>query len=58
LRYTPLFTSGKAAELLHLNWVCDNTHVTQTLGWTSQISLKEGLRRLFTSDSLMPSHRD
>lgn len=56
--YTPLFTSGKVAELLHLNWVCDNTHVTQTLGWTPQISLKEGLRRLFTSDSLMPSHRD
>lgn len=55
--YTPLFTSGKVAELLHPNWVCD-THTTQTLGWTPQISLKEGLRRLFTSDRLMPSHRE
>jgi len=53
--YAPLFTSGKVAELLHLNWVCDSSHVTQTLGWTPQISLKEGLRRLFTSDRLMPS---
>jgi 2-alkyl-3-oxoalkanoate reductase len=56
--YSPLFTSGKAAELLHPNWVCNTTHMTQTLGWRPQISLKEGLRRLFTSDSLMPSHRD
>jgi nucleoside-diphosphate-sugar epimerase len=56
--YAPLFTSGKVAELLHLNWVCDSSHMTQTLGWTPQISLKEGLRRLFTSDRLMPSHRE
>lgn len=58
LGYAPLFTSGKVGELLHLNWVCDSSQVTQTLGWTPQISLKEGLRRLFTSDRLMPSHRE
>jgi nucleoside-diphosphate-sugar epimerase len=56
--YAPLFTSGKVAELLHLNWVCDSSLMTQTLGWKPQISLKEGLRRLFTSDRLMPSHRE
>jgi nucleoside-diphosphate-sugar epimerase len=56
--YVPLFTGGKVAELLHPNWVCDNSHVTQTLGWTPQISLKEGLRRLFTSDTLTPSQRN
>jgi len=55
--YVPLFTTGKAAELLHPNWVCDNTHITQTLGWAPQISLQEGLRRLFTSDRLMASQR-
>jgi nucleoside-diphosphate-sugar epimerase len=56
--YVPLFTGGKVAELLHPDWVCDNSHVTQTLGWTPQISLKEGLRRLFTSDTLTPSQRN
>jgi nucleoside-diphosphate-sugar epimerase len=56
--YTPIFTTGKVAELLHLNWVCDSSLLSQTLGWTPQISLKEGLRRLFTSDRLMGSQRD
>ncbi len=56
--YTPLFSSGKVAELLHPNWVCNSSHATQTLGWTPQISLEEGLRRLFTSDRLMPFHRN
>ena len=39
-------------ELLHPNWVCDNAPVTQALDWTPQIPLAEGLRHLFTSDSL------
>lgn len=52
LGYSPLFTSGKVNELLHPNWVCDNTEVTQALNWTPQISLTEGLRHLFTSDNL------
>ncbi|HBP88697.1 MAG TPA: NAD(P)-dependent oxidoreductase [Nitrospirales bacterium] len=58
LGYTPLFTCGKVAELLHPNWVCDNAHVTQALGWTPQITLQEGLRGLFASDRLMPSQRE
>jgi 2-alkyl-3-oxoalkanoate reductase len=56
--YDPLFTCGKVEELLHSNWVCDTSQVRQTLGWTPQISLQEGLRRLFTSDTLMPSQWD
>jgi nucleoside-diphosphate-sugar epimerase len=55
--YAPLFTAGKVAELLHPNWVCDTSQVKQILGWTPRISLQEGLRRLFASDTLMPSHR-
>ena len=50
--YSPLFTTGKVNELLHPNWVCDSTPVTQALDWTPQIPLAEGLRHLFTSDSL------
>jgi len=52
LGYSPLFTTGKVNELLHPNWVCDSTPVTQVLDWTPQIPLAEGLRHLFTSDSL------
>ena len=52
LGYSPLFTTGKVNELLHPNWVCDSTPVTQALDWTPQISLAEGLRHLFTSDNL------
>ncbi len=52
LGYSPLFTTGKVNELLHPNWVCDNTPVTQALDWTPQIPLAKGLRHLFTSDSL------
>ncbi|MGV7228799.1 MAG: NAD-dependent epimerase/dehydratase family protein [Nitrospirales bacterium] len=50
--YSPLFTTGKVNELLHPDWVCDSTPVTQALDWTPQIPLAEGLRHLFTSDSL------
>lgn len=50
--YVPLFTRGKVAELLHDDWVGDNSQVTQTLGWSPRISLEEGLRRVLTSDSL------
>ena len=52
LRYSPLFTTGKVKELLHPNWVCNSTPVKQALDWTPQIPLSEGLRHLFTSDSL------
>ncbi|MEE9231992.1 MAG: NAD-dependent epimerase/dehydratase family protein [Nitrospirales bacterium] len=54
-RYAPIFTTGKVAELLHPNWVCNNADVTKALGWNPQISLEEGLRRLFTSDRLTSS---
>ncbi len=50
--YAPLFTTGKVNELLHPNWVCDSTPVTQALDWTPQIPLAEGLHHLFASDSL------
>lgn len=56
--YTPHFTTGKVAELRHLNWVCDSVNARQQLGWTPQIPLEEGLRHLFASDSLMLSKKN
>jgi 2-alkyl-3-oxoalkanoate reductase len=56
--YAPLFTSGKVAELLHPDWVCDNAHIGQSLGWAPQISLEEGIRHLFASDKRAPLHQD
>lgn len=53
LRYDPLLTTGKVAELRHHDWVCDSLHARQALGWTPQIPLEEGLRRLFASDNLI-----
>lgn len=55
LRYAPLFTTGKVAELRHHDWVCDSLDSRQQLDWTPQIPLEEGLRRLFTSDNLIVS---
>jgi len=52
-RYAPLFTTGKVAELRHHDWVCDSLNARQELGWTPQIPLEEGLRRLFASDNLI-----
>ena len=48
LRYTPLFTRGKVAELQHDDWVCDSQSAREQLGWTPDVSLQEGLRRLLT----------
>jgi nucleoside-diphosphate-sugar epimerase len=56
--YTPLFTTGKVAELCHTNWVCDSLDARQQLGWTPQIPLEKGLRHLFASDSLMLSKKN
>jgi 2-alkyl-3-oxoalkanoate reductase len=56
--YVPLFTRGKVAELLHPNWVCDTIPMERTLGWKPQISLEEGLRRLFPSDRVKPFTKD
>ncbi|MDH5563938.1 MAG: NAD-dependent epimerase/dehydratase family protein [Nitrospirota bacterium] len=53
LRYAPLLTTGKVNELLHPNWVCDSSPVTEALDWKPQIPLAKGLRHLFTSDNLM-----
>ncbi len=46
--YMPMLTKGKVAELRHRDWVCDLRGTKDQLGWTPQVPLQEGLRRLRT----------
>ncbi len=42
--YAPMLTPGKVAELRNPDWVCDNTGITESTGWTPQVRLAEGIR--------------
>jgi nucleoside-diphosphate-sugar epimerase len=43
--YKAFLTPGKVRELIHPNWVCDNTALSQEIGWKPRVGLEEGLRR-------------
>jgi nucleoside-diphosphate-sugar epimerase len=43
--YKAMLTPGKARELLHPNWICDNAALSQEIGWKPRVGLEEGLRR-------------
>jgi nucleoside-diphosphate-sugar epimerase len=43
--YKAMLTPGKVKELVHPNWVCDNTALSQEIGWKPRVGLEEGLRR-------------
>lgn len=45
----PMLTPGKVRELIHPDWVADNTQLNRDTGWVPRISLKEGLRQIFAS---------
>jgi nucleoside-diphosphate-sugar epimerase len=45
LRYSPMLTPGKARELQHPDWVCDNTKLTGAYGWHPETRLQDGLRQ-------------
>ncbi len=45
LGYQPMLTPAKLQELSHPDWVCENTAITQEIGWKPKVELKEGLRR-------------
>jgi nucleoside-diphosphate-sugar epimerase len=49
--YAPMLTPGKARELRHPNWVCDNTRLSRETGWVPLVPLVEGLR-----GTLQPAH--
>ncbi|MDZ7754576.1 MAG: NAD-dependent epimerase/dehydratase family protein [Gammaproteobacteria bacterium] len=44
LGYDPMLTPGKVRELRHPDWRCDNTHLTQAVGWSPRITLLDSLR--------------
>ncbi|MEZ5558664.1 MAG: NAD(P)-dependent oxidoreductase [Pseudomonadales bacterium] len=51
LRYAPMLTPGKARELQHERWLCDNSAFTRLTGWRPQVSLAEGVSALFDRDA-------
>jgi nucleoside-diphosphate-sugar epimerase len=44
-RRAPMLTPGKARELFHPSWTCDNRALTAATGWRPRVGLDEGLRR-------------
>ena len=55
-RRQPLLTPGKVRELLHRQWVCDNTELTGATGWRPRIGLDEGLQRTLSAMDRRPVH--
>lgn len=43
LRYEPMLTPGKVRELIHPDWVCNHTPLTQALGWHPRVNLRNAL---------------
>jgi nucleoside-diphosphate-sugar epimerase len=44
-RRAPMLTPGKVRELLHHDWLCDNTALSAATGWAPRVGLDEGIRR-------------
>ncbi|MFC1695133.1 NAD-dependent epimerase/dehydratase family protein [Pseudomonadota bacterium] len=47
LGYAPMLTPGKARELTQPDWVCNNTELSNAVGWSPQITLEQGVNSLF-----------
>jgi len=45
--YQPMLTPGKVRELLHPDWVCDNSTISEVTGWQPRVNFPEGMKRLF-----------
>lgn len=43
-RYSPMLTPGKVRELLHHDWVCDNTPLVRALDWQPRVRLPDALQ--------------
>jgi nucleoside-diphosphate-sugar epimerase len=50
-RRKPMLTLGKAQELTHQQWLCDNAPFARTSGWAPTIGLKEGVAALYQNDN-------
>jgi len=42
---SPMLTPGKVRELIHADWVADNSQLSSETGWVPKILLEEGLRQ-------------
>ena len=47
-RRKPILSTGKARELTHDSWLCDNAPFANTSGWQPQIGLAQGAAALFS----------
>ncbi len=45
LGYAPMLTPGKVRELTHPDWVCDDTRLRRSTGWSPRFLLEAGMRR-------------
>jgi len=43
----PMLTPGKVRELIHPDWVADNSQLSLETGWKPEVGLMEGLRNTF-----------
>jgi nucleoside-diphosphate-sugar epimerase len=41
--YSPMLTPGKIRELQHPDWVCDNSPLSQAIGWKPEVKLIDAL---------------
>lgn len=46
--YAPMLTPGKVRELTQDAWLCDNSELTRTTGWSPSIDLESGIKQLFS----------
>jgi nucleoside-diphosphate-sugar epimerase len=44
LRYSPMLTPGKVQEIIHPDWVCDNTSISSLLNWRPKTQLSGAMR--------------
>lgn len=47
---SPMLTPGKVRELIHPDWVADNSQLSSETGWAPKILLEEGLRQTLGPD--------
>lgn len=45
--YSPMLSPGKARELQHPEWLCDNSDFTRVTGWKPRLNLRQGTQQLF-----------
>jgi len=47
LGYPAMLTPGKVREIFHPDWVCDNTAISEEVGWQPRVLFSDGMKRLF-----------